>query len=136
LKDPKPVPIADYAKLLAQSRDAAAAKVKRKRLSYPLAILEGCSIGAQKLVFVTLEKAIGTGAPLYNAGDHEGCYHVYDGTASDVVRKLPAGCSGPARALAEAQRRAASLPDSTSQAWAMRDAFDALLDVITRKQGQ
>lgn len=134
LKDPKPVPFADFAKALAQSQEAAAAKVHRKRVTYPLATLDGCSVDAQKLIFVTLGKAIDTGAPLYNAGDHDGCYHVYDGTASDVVRKLPAACKGPARALAEAQKRAASLPDTTSQAWAMRDAFDALLDVIARKQ--
>jgi serine protease Do len=134
LKDPKPVRFTDFAKALAQARDAAAAKVHRKHPRYPLAMLDGCSFDAQKLIVLKVEKAIDTGAPLYNAGDHDGCYHVYDGTASDVMRKLPTACGGPTRALAEAQKRAASLPDATSQAWAMRDAFDALLDVITRKQ--
>lgn len=134
LKDPKPVPAADFARVVAQSRDAAAAKMHRKRPTYPLAMLDGCSVDAQKLIFLMLEKAIDAGAPLYNAGDHDGCYHMYDGTASDIVRKLPPACRGPARALAEAQKRAAPLPDPASQAWMMRDAFDALLDVITRKQ--
>jgi hypothetical protein len=134
LKDPRPVPFAEFARLFGQSRDTAAAKAHRERLTYPLATLDGCTLDAQKLIYRTLGSAIETGAPLYNAGNHDGCYHVYDGTASDVVRKLPPSCIGPARALAEAQKRAASLPDSTSQAWAMRYAFDALLDVIVRKQ--
>jgi hypothetical protein len=134
LKDTKPVPVADFAKAVAQSQKAAAAKVHRRRPTYPLVMLEGCGVDAQKLIFLMLEKAIDTGAPLYNAGDHDGCYHMYDGTASDIVRKLPASCRGPARVLAEAQKRAASLPDPTSQAWMMRDAFDALLEVIAHKQ--
>ena len=134
LRDPKPVSIADFTKLMARLEDAAAAKMHRKRPTYPLTTLDGCSLDAQRLIFRKLGQAIETGAPLYNAGNHDGCYHVYDGTASDLMRKLPPACGGPARALAEAQRRAASLSDPTSQAWAMRDAFDALLDVIARKQ--
>jgi serine protease Do len=133
MKDPKPLSIADFAKLLTPSRDAAAAKARRKHVTYPLATLDGCGLEAQKLIFRKLGQAIETGAPLYNAGNPDGCYHVYDGTASDVVRKLPPSCGGPARALTEAQKRAAALSDSTSQAWAMRDAFDALLEVIARK---
>jgi serine protease Do len=134
LKDPRPMPFADFARLLEQSREAVAAKQHRAHLTYPLATLDGCGPDAQKLIVRALASAIDVGAPLYNAGDHAGCYHLYDGAASDVVRKLPPGCKAPGRALAEAQKRAASLPDPTSQAWAMRHAFDALLDVIRRKQ--
>jgi hypothetical protein len=61
---------------------------------------------------------------------------VYDGAASDLGRKLPPACRGAARVLAEGQRRAAALPEPAAQAWAMRDAFDGLLDVIARKQEQ
>jgi S1-C subfamily serine protease len=137
LKDPKPVSLADFVKTLAKTLGQppqAATKVHRNQLSYPLATLEGCTVDAQKFVFDLLGRAIKTGAPLFNSGDHEGCYHLYDGTASEVVRKLPAACKGPARVLAQAQKRAASLSDSVSQAWVMRDAFDAMLDVIVRKQ--
>ena len=83
-----------------------------------------------------LGDAIEAGAPLYNAGKPDACYHVYDGAASDLVRKLPAACHGPAKALADAQHHAASLADPSPQAWAMRDVFDGVLDVIARKQEQ
>ena len=78
--------------------------------------------------------AIETGAPLFNAGKADACYHVYDGAASDLSRRLPAACKGPVKALSDAQKRAAGLSDASPQAWAMRDAFDGLLDVIARKQ--
>jgi hypothetical protein len=58
---------------------------------------------------------------------------VYDGAASDLARRLPAACRGPARALAEAQKHAATLGDPSAQAWAMRDAFDALMEVVLKK---
>jgi len=134
LKNPHPMLLADFAKVVEQARATAAANDHRPRLTYPLTALDGCSIDAQRLIVRTLQSAIQVGAPLYNAGNHDGCYHLYDGTASDVVRKLSPACSGAARALVDAQQRAAALPDPTSQAWAMRYAFDALLDVIRRKQ--
>jgi hypothetical protein len=133
MKDPKPVPLADFAKVVAQSR-AAAEKTRRRYPIYPLAMLDGCTTDAQKLIYVMIGKAIEAGAPIFNAGDHDGCYHMYDGTASDIERKLPPACHGPARVLAEAQKKAASLSDPSSQAWMMRDAFDGLVDVIMRKQ--
>ena len=80
--------------------------------------------------------AIEAGAPLYNGGKPEACYHVYDGAASDLVRKYGSVCRGAARALGDAQRHAATVVEPTAQAWAMRDAFDGLLDVIARKQEQ
>jgi hypothetical protein len=137
MKDPEPVPFAEFAKLIAQLRQAAAAKTpQRKRPSYPTSVLDGCSTEAQKLAFRMLSEAIDTGAPLFNAGKPDGCYHVYDGAASDLQRKLPATCRGPAHALADAQKHAAALGDATAQAWTMRDSFDALLELIVHKQGQ
>jgi hypothetical protein len=49
------------------------------------------------------------------------------------VRRLPSSCRGPAKALAEAQKRAATLGAPSAQAWSMRDAFDGLVDVVVRK---
>ncbi|HEX4449193.1 MAG TPA: trypsin-like peptidase domain-containing protein [Polyangiaceae bacterium] len=137
MKDPEPVPFADFAKLIAQLRQAAGAKTpQRKRPSYPASVLDGCSLDAQKLTFRMLSEAIDTGAPLFNAGKADGCYHVYDGAASDLQRKLPPACRGPAHALSDAQKHAASQNDPTAQAWTMRDAFDALIETIARKQQQ
>ncbi|MGH7296581.1 MAG: S1C family serine protease [Polyangiaceae bacterium] len=134
IAQPAPMPFAEFATLIANLREAGAAKVKRKVPHHPVSFLDGCSQEAQKLVVKMLGAAIEAGAPLYNAGKPDACYHVYDGAASDLGRKLPSACQGPVRALAEAQHHAASLPDPSAQAWAMRDAFDGLLDVVARKQ--
>jgi hypothetical protein len=133
MKDPEPVPLADFAKLIAQLREQAAPKSQRKHPQYPASILDGCSLDAQKLAFRMLGEAIDTGAPLFNADKPAGCYHVYDGAASDLERRLPPACRGPAKVLADAQKHAASLSDPSAQAWALRDAFDGILEVIVHK---
>jgi hypothetical protein len=135
IAQPAPMPYSEFATLVAQLRGAAHSKaVDRKVPHHPLSLLDGCSTDAQKLVVRMIGEAIETGAPLYNQGKHEACYHVYDGAASDLARKLPAACKGPAKTLSEAQKTAAALTDVAAQAWAMRDAFDGLLDVIARRQ--
>jgi serine protease Do len=134
MKDPSPVSFADFARLIAQIRETHAPRTARKHPAYAPATLDGCSVDAQKLIVRMVSEAIDTGAPLFNAGKAEGCYHVYDGAASDLERKLPAGCRGPARALADAQKRAAAQGDPSAQAWTMRDAFDALIEAVARRQ--
>jgi serine protease Do len=134
MEKPAPIAFAEFATLIANLRAANAPKVKRNVPRFPPAFLDGCSDQAQRLSVKMIGEAIEAGAPLYNAGKPDACYHVYDGAASDLVRKLPGACRGPARALGEAQRHAASLPDPSAQAWIMRDAFDGVLDVIARKQ--
>jgi hypothetical protein len=136
IKEPAPMPFSEFAALIAQVRGASTPKVKRNVPHHPLALLDGCSQDAQKLVVKMLGDAIEVGAPLYNDGKADACYHVYDGAAADLARKLPPACKGPSKALADAQKRAAALGDPTAQAWAMRDAFDGLLEVIARKQEQ
>lgn len=133
---PAPIPFAQFASLMAQLHAASTPRVRIQRSvpHFPVAVLAGCSQDAQKLVVKMIGDAIDIGAPLYNAGKPDACYHVYDGAASDLVRKLPAACVGPARALSDAQKRAASLGDPVPQAWAMRDIFDGLLEVIVRRQ--
>lgn len=133
LKTPEPVPFPEFAKVIAQIRQSRAPK-GRKHASYPASLLDGCSIDAQRLIVRMVSDAIDTGAPLYNAGKTSSCYHVYDGAAADLARKLPPACRGPARAIGDAQKRAAGLADPGAQAWAMRDAFDALIEVVMRKQ--
>ncbi len=133
---PSPMAFSEFATLITQLRAASVPKVERKIPHHPLSTLDGCSQDAQKVIVAMLGDAIEAGAPLYNAGKASGCYHVYDGAASDLARKLPASCKGPVHVLADAQKRAAALGDPGAQAWAMRDAFDGLLDVVARKQEQ
>jgi hypothetical protein len=134
IAQPAPMPFSQFATLIAQMRAANAPKPRRSVPHFALAVLDGCTQDNQKLVVKMLGDAIEAGAPLYNAGKADACYHVYDGTASDLGRKLPAACKGPAKALADAQKHAASLADPGAQAWAMRDVFDGLLDLIVRRQ--
>ena len=136
IREPAPMPFAEFVALIAHVREANAPKVKRNVPHHPLTLLDGCPQDAQRLVVKMLGEAIEAGAPLYNEGNTDACYHVYDGAASDLGRKLPPACRGPVRALTDGQRRAASLVEPASQAWAMRDAFDGLLDVIARRQEQ
>jgi serine protease Do len=134
MKDPEPVPFPEFAKLIAQVRATSAPKTKRKHPTFAVSTLDGCTVDAQKLIVHMATEAIDAGAPLFNAGNPSACYHVYDGAASDLGRRLPASCRGPMRALADAQKRAASLGDPSAQAWAIRDAFDALIEVVLKKQ--
>jgi hypothetical protein len=133
IREPAPMPFAEFAALLAHVHDASAPKIRRSVPHHPLTLLDGCPQDAQKLVVKMLGEAIEAGAPLYNDGNPGACYHVYDGAASDLGRRLTPSCKGPVKALADAQKRAASLGDPVAQAWAMRDAFDGLLDVVARR---
>lgn len=140
MKQPDPMPFKEFAALVAQmAAQARAASRPKQRPTvphHPLSILDGCPQSAQRLVVNMLGNAIEAGAPVYNAGNAQGCYQVYDAAASDLERKLPPTCKGPVKALADAQKRAAAMNDPDKQAWAMRDAFDGLLEVIARKQEQ
>jgi serine protease Do len=136
IADPAPMPFSQFATLISQLRASSTPKLRKSVPHFPESLLDGCSQDAQRLVVKMLGDAIEAGAPLYNAGKSDACYHVYDGAASDLSRRLPAACKGPVKALADQQKRAASLGEPSSQAWAMRDVFDGLLDVIARKQEQ
>lgn len=108
--------------------------VERRVPHHALSILEGCSADDVRLLASGIDGAIDVGAPLYNAGNFAGCYHMYEGTAADLERKLGGTCTGPQRALEAGRVRAASLATPSAQAWAMRDTFDGLVDVIARSE--
>ncbi|HEX6765417.1 MAG TPA: trypsin-like peptidase domain-containing protein, partial [Polyangiaceae bacterium] len=120
------------AALATQTKRAQMPNVQRKIPHHPLSALKGCDPPRIALIAHSIENAIQVGAPLYNRGDFESCYHVYEGAALDLERKLGQACRTPQKALADGRKRAASLKASHAQAWAMRDAFDGLLEVIQR----
>jgi hypothetical protein len=70
---------------------------------------------------------------VYNERHFAACYHIYDGAAVEVEKKLPAACKGPKKAMRDGRAKAGKLDDAAAQAWALRDAFDGLLDVIGRR---
>jgi hypothetical protein len=100
---------------------------------HELTLLQGCKDADLEVLGTVMEGAIEVGAPLYNSGNFAGCYHVYEGAALDAERKLGVSCRGPKKALGEGRKQAATLQDPAAQAWALRDAFDGVFDVIDRK---
>jgi serine protease Do len=98
---------------------------------HALTILDGCSRDAMDHAVEEITNAIRAGAPVYNQGNHEACFRIYEGAAIRLERELE--CPGVRDALGQGLLRASTLQDFTAKAWAMRDAFDGVLGVITRK---
>lgn len=132
MQNPSPIPVSMFALEVARLREWNVPKIDTSFAHHPVAVLDGCSLAARGLIAKMIVDAVEVGAPLYNEGRADACYHVYDGAASDLERKLPRACRGPTAALAEAQTRAASSAGVSAQAWVMRHEFDALLEVIAR----
>ena len=131
-KDTHPMSLAAFAAATA-THEERLPNVQRAVPTHELKLLSGCSDRDLALAVHILEAAIEVGAPLYNQGNFAACYHIYEGAALDVERKLQLQCRGPKRALGDGRTRAARLDDPSAQAWALRDAFDGLFDVIERK---
>ncbi|MCY1015512.1 S1 family peptidase [Pyxidicoccus sp. MSG2] len=98
---------------------------------HPLSTLEGASMSAVESIASTLGQAINVGAPAYNRGDIEGCYRLYARTAEQLIDER-GDCPGAQRALRDGLLRCVDLSDADDRAWALRDTFDGLLDVIQR----
>jgi serine protease Do len=131
-KDTHPMSLAAFAQATT-THEERLPTVPRAVPTHELKLLSGCSDGDLALAVRVLQAAIDVGAPLYNQGNFAACYHIYEGAALDLERKLPVQCRGPKRALGDGRTRAARLDDPSAQAWALRDAFDGLFDVIERK---
>jgi hypothetical protein len=98
---------------------------------HPPTIFADCPEDQLGFTIGSLANAIELGAPRYNQGDHVGCYRIYLGTATDLLSTLP-GCTGARTALVAGIVRASGLQTYTERAWAMRDAFDGLLEAYQR----
>ena len=133
VQNPRPISMPlFFAAMNALHEDEGQRMPERHVPHHPTSALKGCSAGDQALIAKTLQEAIEVGAPLYNEGKLAACYHIYEGAAEDLTRRLPASCGGPKSALAEGRKRAAKLNDAGAQAWAMRDSFDGLLELLQR----
>ena len=72
-----------------------------------------------------ISAAISKGGPLYNEGDHEGCYNTYKQAAEKILEQCTvAGVKRELRSALETVSRQAS---ATMRAWTIRHAFDAIL---------
>jgi serine protease Do len=112
--------------------EAAHREPPRQIPHHELSALNGCSVSDKVLVAKTLQGAIEVGAPLYNEGKLAACYQIYEGAAADISQRLSASCRGPRAALSAGRLRAAKLVDPSEQAWAMRDSFDGVLELLER----
>jgi serine protease Do len=141
LEDTHPVPLATFAEATREvTHDAphdgpALPQIKRDVPSHDVKLLAGCSDGDLEHAARIVREAIEVGAPVYNQKHFAACYHIYEGAAVDVEKRLPATCPGPKKAMHDGRTKAQKLDDPSLQAWAMRDAFDGLIDVILRKVG-
>ena len=104
----------------------------RKVPRHPSSILDDCPPARAAQVQGALADAISLGAPAYNEGDVETCFKIYEQTAVSVDRRV-VGCVAVRLALLAGTKDAAALPSFADKAWAMRDAFDGVLEVIARK---
>jgi S1-C subfamily serine protease len=105
-------------------------KIVRQVPVHELAVLDGCDKLAIEGLAEAISHTISSGAPLYNAGNHEACYRIYEGTVMKYERD--AACSGVRGALHAGLVRARNLGTFTEKAWALRDTFDGLIDVLVR----
>ncbi len=134
LENQAPVTLASLAASQApEAKQPELPKVARQVPHHELTIWTGCDEPALALVGHGIADAIDVGAPLYNDGNFAACYHVYEGAALDIERRLPKACKGPKAALATGRGHADKLNDASAQAWAMRDAFDGLTEVLMRQ---
>lgn len=133
LAAPEPISMAAFTAQTSRPQPTDVA-IARKVPRLELRALDGCNDAALELILRTIGEAIETGAPLYNNGNHSGCFHVYEGAAVDLSRKLPSSCRGPSEVLAAGRARAAGMKSATEQAWAIRDSFDGIIEVIVRKK--
>jgi hypothetical protein len=101
---------------------------------HPARFLEGCGAEDLDAIEESLNASIAHGAPLFNDGDAAACVVEYVHDAQKLESTLPASCSGPRAALAEGRAAATKVEPASAAAWAMRDAFDGLLEVIERSR--
>jgi hypothetical protein len=80
-----------------------------------------------------LTAVITVGAPLYNRGDHEGCWRLYDRAARSITERLvaPGHCPAVRTELESALAEAAGAPSPGEAAWALRRAFDRIAGSVS-----
>lgn len=106
-------------------------KIVRAVPDHPLTVLQGCSDQQIADVVDAISDAIDVGAPLYNRGDIEACFRIYEGTSSKIERDPP--CAGVGKAFGDGLLRASTLATYKEKAWALRDTFDGLIKVAHQK---
>jgi len=71
---------------------------------------------------------------MYNDGEFDACVSIYATTVKALTKSL-GGCAAAKQALGAGLREADARRGSVAKAWALRDAFDGILEVIARRAG-
>jgi len=77
-------------------------------------------------------EAINVGAPTYNAGNHIGCYRIYEGASYKILYNYSYECPRITEILKTALQKSYENYSDTDKAWIMRMAFDEILGVPTK----
>jgi hypothetical protein len=106
--------------------------VSRKIPVFETSALQPCSREELATVFAEIRAAIQVGAPLYNPPTckAEACYRIYEGVALRLRTSL--SCKAITDALIQGMARAEEQPTFHAKAWAMRDTFDGIMDLLLR----
>ncbi len=106
---------------------------ERKTIAVSSTVLNDCSgeeIGQMQSNIIS---AINVGAPLYNSGNIEACYRIYEGAINNIERKVKA-CSPAKQLLQGGVQEADKQQTWEAKSWALRDAFDGILKAIDQKK--
>lgn len=132
-KRPRPMAVGEFAALTrprAPEIVVDGVTIVRKVPEHPVAIFDGCDPTAVAEAVQAIDAAISIGAPVYNRGDHEGCFKIYQATSTKL--EASSSCAGIRDAFGAGLLRVGSLTTPAERAWALRDTFDGLLTVAQR----
>lgn len=94
-----------------------------------VSLAPGCKLADLELTVAEISKAIERGAPEFNRQTlvgFENCFRIYEGTA--VKLKTTVDCQHVIAALDAGLAQAMTIETYSDKAWALRDAFDGLLN--------
>jgi hypothetical protein len=100
----------------------------------PLSVIDECPSEDVSSIAESIGAAIHSGAPLYNSGNVEACYRIYEGAISEIDRKHRS-CPAARHVLQDGLDNADHVTDWSAKAWALRDSFDGLLNAIAAHAG-
>jgi hypothetical protein len=129
LQKQEPIALEDFAKATKKNGGGSGGgKLDRAPYAkdgFAVAVYDGCKPDQIADVVKSIEDAIEIGAPLYNRGDIEACFRIYEGVARKVEQSAP--CKGVRGVFGDVLLKVEPMADFKGKAWAMRDTFDGLL---------
>jgi hypothetical protein len=92
---------------------------------FPISIYDNCSPDQIADVVNAIKSAIDIGAPLYNQGNLEACFRIYEGVGVKFERD--SSCKGVRAAFGDVLLKTQSTENWGEKAWYMRYTFDGLV---------